>query len=378
MDSDGVTGCLFCGGHGDLAKAIRVGGGSDDPHETVWIRDIVEEFSGFDALFGEIEIELLGALGVNTAHPFIKAVPRWDWWDGGEDPLAVQVSKRLKKPLGQYSADDWLLLVDWVVRRVLPGTKIGALVDRLAWNTYLAAKFAVAADTGRAPQAELLDLLTKIRRGPSPAVLRARENAWEYARARIGVAVRDIANKARSVLGRTMIDHMQEHGLSAVPKLEQKFRDTLGDLNRDWRRISVTETGEAFNTQYLGQFPGGTMVKRIEDYTGACPFCADLHGMEFEWVSADKPDKDGWKHVWPGKTNVGRSSSRMMRDGEGGLTPRPAEELWWPAAGVQHPNCRGRWVAVPEKEPTDIDPEFTAWMNSELAKVGKGISRRRP
>jgi hypothetical protein len=60
--------------------------------------------------------------------------------------------------------------------------------------------------------------------------------------------------------------------------------------------------------------------------------------MVFEWTDEPRSERDGWTHVWPGKTNVGRSASPRKKTDEG-LVERETDELWWPAAGVQHPNC---------------------------------------
>lgn len=110
--------------------------------------------------------------------------------------------------------------------------------------------------------------------------------------------------------------------------------------------------------------PAGAKVKRIEAYQDACPFCQRIHGMVFEVVDPGREDKDGWKQVWVGKTNVGRSASPRKRV-ENELVERTASELWWVAAGLQHPHCRGRWLHVTEAPP-DVAPEFAEWLKTML------------
>ncbi|MBV5347915.1 hypothetical protein JZU46_06855, partial [bacterium] len=61
----------------------------------------------------------------------------------------------------------------------------------------------------------------------------------------------------------------------------------------------------------------------------------------------------------------------------GGLVERAAEELWWPAAGLQHPLCRGRWVSVPdETPPPGVDPEFADWLNGEIRNMENAHGQR--
>ena len=72
-------------------------------------------------------------------------------------------------------------------------------------------------------------------------------------------------------------------------------------------------------------------------------------------------DKDGTTEVWAGKTNVGRSASPNKRV-EGELVPRVKSELWWAAAGVQHPHCRGTWVHVRPPAPTSSDKAWKEWL----------------
>ena len=49
----------------------------------------------------------------------------------------------------------------------------------------------------------------------------------------------------------------------------------------------------------------------------------------------------------------------------GVLVERESHELWWIAAGVQHPHCRGRWV-VQQNPDSAGDSAFSAWLTSTL------------
>ena len=58
--------------------------------------------------------------------------------------------------------------------------------------------------------------------------------------------------------------------------LETKLMDQFATLNRDWRRIAVTEAGEAQTAGYIASVPRGTKVKRVEQYKNACAFCRKI------------------------------------------------------------------------------------------------------
>jgi hypothetical protein len=52
------------------------------------------------------------------------------------------------------------------------------------------------------------------------------------------------------------------------------------------------------------------------------------------------------------------------------LVARTPAELYWPAAGVQHPHCRGRWLALPDESvPPGVDPDFAQWLKKESAAL---------
>jgi hypothetical protein len=148
--------------------------------------------------------------------------------------------------------------------------------------------------------------------------------------------------------------------VGAAESLQGRLLDTFGTMNRDWRRIAVTEATENVNQGFVASCAPGDKLKRVERYRGACPFCRKIDGTVVTVVDPAKADKDGDTEIWVGKTNVGRSASPMRR-GVAGLERRAPEELWWIAAGAMHPHCRGSWVRVTASTP---DPEFDAWIAS--------------
>lgn len=147
--------------------------------------------------------------------------------------------------------------------------------------------------------------------------------------------------------------------------LQTKLLDEFATLNRDWRRIAVTEAGENANQGYVASLKPGAKVKRVEQYKGVCSWCAKIDGKVMRVVDPADPDKNGDTDIWVGKTNVGRSAAPRKRVGSL-LVDREPHERYWVAAGVQHPHCRGRWVPVIEEQPGD-DPDFAAWLHATLA-----------
>jgi hypothetical protein len=145
--------------------------------------------------------------------------------------------------------------------------------------------------------------------------------------------------------------------------LQTRLFDEFADMNRDWRRIAVTEAGEALNQGVTASMPAGAKLKRIEQYRDACPFCRRIDGIVMTVADPADPGKDGTRQVWPGKTNIGRAAAPRKRVGNE-LIAREPEERWWIPAGVVHPHCRGRWVPT-VKEP-GADRNFNLWLDTTL------------
>ncbi len=138
----------------------------------------------------------------------------------------------------------------------------------------------------------------------------------------------------------------------------------------------MTETGECLVMGMVAAQTPGTKVKRHEAYKGACSWCKSIDGKVFTVVSEDAPAKDGETEIWVGKTNVGRSASPRMRQG-GHLVERPSAEMWWPAAGLQHPHCRGGWLPLPSEKPPNVSQEFEDFAQALIAKARGGAATAR-
>lgn len=360
-----------CTNHGleSLYKAMAEEpdeGGIWAPHDNPWLSDICEDFTRQgQRLISAAQNALLAALGFDSLNePLRKASLSGQWTE--KEVRAVQ--QRLHgKPIEAYTPDDWMLFIDFILQTRMPDGALEESADWLSWRSSLAGAMdaATQADASLPPIDALLGILTGAQAGKAP-LPKAGAEVWPWARARIGMHLTAMRDGMKHKIGLLIADHFQHRGLSRPAKLEQGLRDAFGEMNRDWRRVAITEAGEAANLTYLSEFPDGTRVQRLEAYEGACAFCRKINGQVFTWSESERPEGDGWTHVWPGKTNVGRSASPRKRTLDG-LVERTPDELWWPAAGVQHPHCRGRWLALPDESvPPGVDPDFAAWLKGQI------------
>ena len=273
-------------------------------------------------------------------------------------------------PADAFTLEDSMLLVEYLVQRYLP---IGDLRTEAEW---LAVKSTLM---GRV-QANMPDLTLKqadvvLERMPTTVAGAASEfpmrptarAVLDYATAHTVENVQRLSDEVRHRMRMLVMKRSEEKslGIHDPSQLQSDLLEQFGTLNRDWRRIAVTEAVENSNQGYIAMMSPGDHVKRAEHYTGACAFCRKIDGMTFEVVEANAPDKDGWKQVWPGKTNIGRSAAPRARVG-GVLVERDPDEMWWPAAGTQHPSCRGFWLPEIRPEAGD-DPAFAEWLRLNLS-----------
>jgi hypothetical protein len=139
--------------------------------------------------------------------------------------------------------------------------------------------------------------------------------------------------KALDVLVEANLNGTQPKGLASV------FMERMGELNRDWRRIAITETAMAIsNGQLAAVADSGEWEAVWVAGPNACPSCRKHFGRVFQIVSKMKPGMDPEKVIAPGRNNVGRSAHLYRRDG----TKRGPEELWIPCIPL-HPNCCCLW-----------------------------------
>jgi hypothetical protein len=339
------------------------------PHENPVIRSLVEDISRrFQTILEGLQDAFARLLIGESIIDLKKADAPWMRWDAAEFDRTVLYLEA--KPPADYTLDDWMLAVDLLLQRYLGPSIIKTEAEYLTVRASMLGK--ISANAGRvkgglARVDEVVDLVPTSFAAVPPRVLTAVERATlEVAKARAAENITGLSENLRHSMKGLIIEHIQAQVLGQkdgqAKHLRTRLFDSFGILNRDFRRIAVTEAGECCNQGFILAQEPKSKVKRKEAYTGACRFCRSIDNEIFEVVAADAPDKDGQTQIWPGKTNIGRHAAPMMREA-GKLVERSADDLWWPAAGVQHPHCRGSWLPESEKPPA-VSQEFEDWLQA--------------
>jgi len=374
--------CL-CDHHTDQALEIVHKAMSEPPDDGIWeqhpsplVRKLVELFTqrGLRRIEA-IEAQLRRWLAGESHQPGIELPTRpagaMQRWTTAE--LAVAKTYLEALPPSAFTLDDWMLLADYLVQRYLPADDLRTEAEWLSTRAALMGRVQAVAGVLAEEGAEKL-----LQAMPTNSFWVDREFGMsplqravvDYGSARCVENVVSLSDNLRHKLRRLILDHQEATFLgnkaAASEALATKLLDTFGTLNRDWRRIAVTEAGENLDQGFVASLPPGAKVRRVEKYRGACTFCRSIDGKVMEVVSADAPEKDGETQIWPGKTNVGRSASPRRRVGSA-LFDRAPHERWWIAAGVQHPHCRGSWVHL-EEASKPVDPKFSSWMDEVLGR----------
>lgn len=350
------------------------GDGIWQPHESVFIQRLVELFTdrGLARISG-IQAELSKWLEHAMHNPGPQqpkppgTVRRWT---KGEVALTKLYLETL--PPEQFTLDDWMMVVDYLVHRYLPSDDLIEEAKWLAYRSSMMGKVQSRIDSISAAGADAILAALPASVAAAQAAVRptpAQAKMIEYGAARCAENVVALADGARHALRRAIVDYQQAAAMNDPALRESlwtRLFDQFGEMNRDWRRIAITEAGENANQGMIASLPEGARVKRVEQYANACPFCRKIDGKVMTVVPADHPEKDGGTMVWAGKTNIGRSAAPRKKTPEG-LVDRLPSEMWWIAAGTQHPHCRGRWVVV-QHEPIGDDP-FDQWLGEILSSV---------
>ncbi|WP_175787437.1 hypothetical protein [Burkholderia anthina] len=368
-----------------LSKAVsgEDGDGPDiwRPHENPFVRSLIELFSSRGMLrIDKVRDELAAWLGGKRHLPqqgFIPPTPKpaGPWLSDSELSLVRIYLENL--PPASFMAEDWSLLVDYLVSRYMPAAAMQTEAEWLTVRSVFMGKVqAVLGSHAADATPELADQimaalpLTVSAAQEAFAPSRVIQSILEYGRARCADNVQAITEATRHRLKRVIMAHEEQRMLGAEPPkhtLQTTLFDEFATLNRDWRRIALTEVGENAGQGLIASLKPGSRVQRMEVYKGACPFCKKINGMVFTVVDPTAKDKDGVTQVWPGKTNIGRSGAARKRVGSE-LIPRTAAELWWVPAGTVHPHCRGTWHALADAHPDD-DPKFATWLEQHFAKT---------
>lgn len=350
-----------------IYKALSDGHDHDDgiwlPHDSVLLTRLVELFTrrGLDRI-GAVQTALLAWVSGQKHNPSAAPVEApagmVQHWTEAERTLAKLYLESL--PPEQWTLDDHMLAVDLTVQTYLPADQ---LVEEAKWLTQRATIMGkVQANLAAAASGAVVDKILAsapllLSQPQAPVV----EAVLKFATARAAENVVSLADNARHRLRAVIAQDLEQRAFGPVPagtpSLQAKLLDEFATLNRDWRRIAITEAGEAQTQGFVATQKPGTKLKRVERYKGACAFCRKIDGKVVTVVAADAAKKDPDTEIWPGKNNIGRSASPKKRVGDV-LVEREPHERWWIPAGLAHPHCRGRWVAAaPELAPGD-DPAF--------------------
>jgi hypothetical protein len=366
---------LSCG-HTDQAleylhKAISEGDGDAiwDEHPSPLVRKLIELFTsrGLDRL-ETVRKELTEwARGAHSTggEPAARPAGSMERWSRDELKLVRIYLEKL--PPAKWTFDDHMMMVDYLFQRYLPADELKSEAQWLATRSTLMGRVQTSLDA-KEKQADKLAAalpLTVAEAEKRFTLTPAQTETLKYASAHAAENVRAFNEDARHALRAIVVRRAHERATGQERgALQTELMDRFAVLNRDWRRIAVTEAGEALNQGYVASLEPGQQVKRVEQYRGACPFCRKIDGAIATVVSPDKPDKDGDTEIWVGKDNIGRSAAPRKRVGDQ-LVPRSVDELWWLPAGLAHPNCRGRWIPTIKPRPGD-DPDFHKWMMETL------------
>ncbi len=275
-------------------------------------------------------------------------------------------------PPDAWTIDDYMLSIDYLVHRYLPASELAAEGEWMAVRASLMGK--VQANLAKEPTAKQAD--KALQALPSTAadafhqftLNDAEKGVMAFGKARAVENVVSLPPKVAHSMKGVVLQHLEDKMYGnpggKFSSLESALSDRFAALNRDWRRIAITESGECMNQGMIAGMKAGQKAKRIEMYIGACEFCQKINGKIMTVVAADAKFKDPDTMIWPGKNNVGRSASPRKRVGSV-LIPRTPEEMWTIPSGLAHPNCRGRWLRIADPKPGD-DPDFAAWLEKTL------------
>ncbi len=342
------------------------------PMDSPLLQRMVELFTqrGLDRL-DAVRTEVL-AWQAGTLHSpgdrIVRPAGMMERWTQSELSLVRIYLEHL--PPAEWTLDDHMLAIDATVQRYLPADDLRTEADWLSTRASLMGRVQANLDAVSLDQADVLLAAMPGTVGEAMAAwggTRAQRTTMEYAQTRCAENVVNLSSDTRHRMRAVIAEHVTERELGVKgpsSSLETKLLDQFAVLNRDWRRIAVTEAGEAQNVGYITSVPRGTKVKRVEQYRNACAFCRKIDGRIMEVVDPAAADKNPETQIWPGKTNVGRSASPRKRVGTV-FKEREPDEMWQIPVGLVHPHCRGRWIPTIQDRPGD-DADFGNWLRAKL------------
>jgi hypothetical protein len=293
-------------------------------HPNADIAEIEDEFYrvGFNFLAG-----LLGAaLGKAPPRKLQKAGFSSD--GGAAIPGWGKVADLFKKDLSpDLLMDGWTRVIDQLVKRLLPGTTVTQASQALAIRSHLLYKAGLRV-AGKLPDPSIGWLNAK------DQVSAASAASMEWTRTRAVEHMTALGAQARHNLMTCLLTSKEAGDGSG--KLQQRLFDGFSQMNRDWRRVALTEAASASCNGALGSVDPEEGWEAIwTSHPNACKWCRGFAAKRYKLVAADAPNKNGDTQVWPGKSNIGRSAYAWSQKEK---RFRTKAEIWWPTIPA-HPNC---------------------------------------
>lgn len=325
-----------------------------DQHPTSPLLGQVENFSTawMEDILHRLQVKLLTVLV--TGSQLAKAVIT----EEEEDHCRTLERMAREAPPGSLTLDDYLAMLDCLMERYLPAVQIESKAKRHAVQQYLAGKLRqeAPADGGREKvRTAMLSALglSRAQAGRAANMTPVDQARMQVAKANAGRLIQDLRSATRSKVQKIIIDAERTRIETGHPRykgqpLQQALSDAFGELNRDWRRVAVTETAFNASDGYLASLLPGEKVRWLP-HPGACRYCESMRGRVFEVVPASQTHKDPETQVWVGKylMNYGRAIAKRKRLADGTLADRDADELVVPAIPA-HPVCRCLWTPFVE------------------------------
>ena len=319
---------------------------ADDSHPTDPVTGAME-----DATTLPIKRCLLGlydamlTLFVTRDSVMHKAAPA-SWW-----PVTETECQKLERRImigGHGSAltfIDYCTVIDCLMLKHLPLSILLDQVKSLAVKQYvvgsLRARQAPISQPTTSTIASLPGTLAAVRKlwGMTPAT----QSIIEIAQENSARLITNLQENVRAKMKKVIIDAERRRvndgreSLSDAP-LQQQLSDEFGYLNRDWRRIAITEVAMNAADGFLLTMNGG-YVQWLA-HAGRCDSCAMYDGRKFHVLAPGEQQRNPLTDVWTGKhaENVGRSSAKRKRLDDGTMVDRSEDEMLVPAIPL-HAHC---------------------------------------
>jgi hypothetical protein len=341
-----------------------------------------------------IELSLYGSFGLEKFYDELQKFIGENIRVSEGSPLSLADFRSIDEFVRKYFTDKLPEAQTWIVRAFV----IGKLIE-----------------TGeRIGPRRLIDvekLPATVKQAASDFKLSLRETkALEWSASHGAEHLMNATNDTINRVQRVLFDNIKNRkGVRELRRaLEDEFFNDEKELNRNWKRVAISETNAAFNQGYLAQLKQGDWVVGFS-LPDACDFCATYidgkiypviesgnKSLDYSGLDESSPEYKRlawlWENtVWQNKDNFGRSFSRRKRmvteDGniEDNLLERKHHELWRVCIPA-HPFCRCRYIRIDvERQYLDKNGEmkmrvmdeaaWKKWHEEAVIPVMEGLSR---